>query len=421
MIARTVLSVLPLLAATALLLVGFGLGGTLLGLRAAYEGYADPTIGAIMSAYFLGYVLGSRVMPALVMRVGHVRAFSGMAALTCGCTLLHGMVVNPAAWWFLRFATGICMLGLYLVIESWMNHVVSRDNRGGVFAVYMTVVLLSLGAGQFLIMVYGVETVAPFALAAVFLALAVVPMTLTPTADPTLPVTAPVSLRDLFAFSRLAMIGIFITGLGNGAFWGMGAVFIHGIGGSNALAAGFMASVIIGGAVLQWPIGRLSDQHDRRTVLALTSIAASLTAVVLYLVVSDQVDFALALAAFYGGCSFAMYSLCVAHANDHVEPDRMLDMARGLLLANGIGAALGPLLAGGLMHAFGPRTLMAYLAATTALAALYTLYRMQVRAPVPVTEQTVFLPMARTSAAATQLDPRTEPAAGDSPVAQRRT
>lgn len=404
----TVYSIFSLLAATAILLLGSGLLGTLLGVRAGIENFSAALTGLIMSGYFVGYVIGSYRCPRLVRRVGHIRTFTALAAIAAACVIVHGLLVNPYVWWVLRVLTGICMVGMFLVVESWLNEQADSRRRGKVFAAYMSVNLLALGLGQFLFLIYGAEELAGFTLVALFLALALVPVAMTRVPEPR-PVEVPhLRLRRLISISPLGTAGALFTGLGNGAFWGMAPLFGHDIGLSVGGVASFMAAVILGGAVLQWPIGHYSDRHDRRLVLAVVALAAAIAAALVVLAARDQVPGLVVWAILFGGFSFSVYSLAVAHTNDHIGAGEVLEATQGLLLLNGIGAAVGPLIAGLLIEGFGPRTLFAYLAVAYGVLGLIALYRMRVSPAIPLQEQSEFVIMARTGVAVAELDPRAD-------------
>ncbi len=407
----TVVSIYSLLLATAILLLGSGLLGTLLGVRAGIEQFSPAVTGIIMSGYFVGFVIGSYRGPGIVRRVGHIRTFTAFAAIAAASVIVHGLLVNPYVWWVLRVITGICMVGLYLVIESWLSGQADSSQRGKIFAAYMGVNLFALGLGQFLLLIYGAQDVASFALVALFLSLALVPVALTRMPEPP-PVEVPhLRLRHLIAISPLGTAGALCTGLGNGAFWGMAPLFGHDIGLSNAGVATFMAAVILGGAVLQWPIGHFSDRHDRRAVLATGGVVFRAWRRDSYFL--PRAAFCPGLEAgaiLFGGFSFSVYSLAVAHTNDHINRSEVLEATQGLLLLNGIGAAIGPLLAGLLVESLGPRSLFAYLTIPYGLLGLFALYRMRVSAPVPLDDQSEFVAMARTATVAAELDPRAESA-----------
>ncbi|MEJ2382078.1 MAG: MFS transporter [Gammaproteobacteria bacterium] len=405
---RTVTSISSLLLGTGILLVGVGLLGTLLGVRAGVEGFSGTVTGLVMSAYFVGYVVGTAFCPALIRRVGHIRAYAAMAAVASSAALAHALVVDPLAWGALRGVTGACLVGLYMVVETWLNAAAPSQRRGQVFAIYMTISLLALALGQFLLLAGSVTSFVPFALVAMLVSLGLVPVALTRVAEPPLMESARLHLRELYRISPTGLAGAFGAGLVIGAFWGMGALFGHDMELSQRGIALFMSSTIVGGAVLQFPIGHFSDGHDRRTVLMAVSMATALLAAVMFAVV-PLARWALYTSAFvFGGFAFTVYSLSVAHLNDHLDAAHLIEASRGLLLVYGVGSALGPLAAGWLMEALGPRSLPAYFALVMALLGLFTLARMRHAPPVPAEEQAEFVPMVRTTPAVLEMDPRAE-------------
>lgn len=404
----TVVSIYSLLLAVAILLLGQGYSGTLIGVRAGIEAFPDSVTGVVMSGYFVGFVAGAFWCPKLLRAFGHIRAFAAMAALASAAITMHGLVVHPLMWLILRIVTGACMVGLYLAIESWLNGLLERRNRGRVFAVYMLVNLMALGSAQYLILVFGPREVAGFALAALFLALGLVPIALTRLPEPPKVVVPRFQLTRLIDLSRLSTAGAFVTGLCNGTFWGLGALYAHHIGLDAGGIAALLSAVIIGGAVLQMPIGYYSDRHDRRWVLLVVGVASAAAAVGLALMPVVLFPAMLGVAVIYGGFSFSVYSLSVAHANDRAETGQVMETTRGLLLVNGVGAAIGPAIAGVFMHHFGPRSLMWYIGLVFFVLALYAIHRLRVTRAVLPEEQTPFVPIARTSPGAAQMDPRAE-------------
>jgi len=403
----TVTSIYSLLLGMGILLAGSGMLGTLLGLRAGLENYSDLLIGVIMSAFFLGYILGSYLCPPLIRRVGHIRAFTAMAAVASVASLLHGLIMDPVVWWVLRVITGIAVLGLYMVIESWLNEQV-RTHRGQVFAVYMMISLVALGAGQFMILAYGPGSLASFVLVGMLFSLGLLPVALTPVSQP-VPVQTPgFPLRGLYQQSPAGFVGSLVSGMITGTFWGMSAVYALAIGMNELGVALFISTVIFGGAVLQWPIGHLSDNHDRRMVMVLVCLAGAVAATGIFIVADLSLPVLLAVCVLYGGFSFSIYALCVAHTHDRVDVSHVLDATRGLLLLNGIGATLGPIITGLVMHFTSSRSLPLVMGVLLVLLALFIQHRMRVDRPVPTEEQGDFVPVTRTSAVAAEMDPRTD-------------
>lgn len=401
-----VVSLFSLLLGTAILLGGIGLLGTLLGVRGTLEGFSQTEIGVVMSAYFAGYVLGTWLAPRVIRQVGHIRAFAALAAVAAATAISHVLVVTPWAWFVLRAIMGVCVVGLYMVIESWLNAAVSNERRGFVMGTYMMITLLAMAGGQYVLVGAPASGYEPFALTTIMLALALVPVALTRIKQPE--VVAPHGLRlwRLFRISPLGVAGAFVTGIANSAFFGMGAVFATEIGFDAARIAAFMSVTIVGGAVLQWPLGHISDRYDRRTVLSAICAAAALLGALAFGVAQISLSALLVCMFFYGGLAFVAYSLSIAHANDQLPPKLALEAASGLLLAYGIGSVMGPAGVGWLMDIFGVSVLLLFFAGAFGLLALFAAYRMVAGEPLPLEAQEEFVAVVRTTPMALELDPR---------------
>jgi MFS family permease len=395
-----------LLSGVALLVVGVGLLFSVLGLRAGAADFSSVTLGLVTSAYFAGFVLGTYICPIVIRRVGHIRAFAAMASLASTMPILHALLVDPWFWGVLRLITGVCMVGLYIVIESWLNALAPAEHRGKLFAVYMAVNFVALALGQWLILVGDRFGFVPFAMVSVMFSFALLPITMTPVTEPE-PVHAPrLSLRNLYDASPMGMAAAMTSGLITGAFYGLAVVFAEGAGLSDTGVASFVAAAILGGAVFQWPVGHYSDTHDRRLVLLWVCILGAGVAVLAYFLARFSVDSLIPLAVLFGGLIFAIYGLCVAHVNDVIDSTRLVEFTGGLLLIHGTGAAVGPTVAGVVMHYMGPSSLMLYFAAVMGLLALYSIKRLSAAKPIPTEAKADFVVMGGGSQAVLQMDPR---------------
>ncbi|MBE7376977.1 MFS transporter [Pseudomonas lopnurensis] len=394
-----------LLAGVALLLLGHGLLNTLLTLRGVAEGYSTGLIGLLMSGYFGGFLLGTWLAPSLIRRIGHIRTFAFYAALAAVTVLLHVLIVNPWVWLVLRVLYGVSLVTLYMVIESWLNAQVSGEKRGQVFALYMAVNLGALAAAQQLLNLDSPMTFTLFALAAILICSALMPITLTRQAQPTLPDMPATDLLQLARIAPLPLMAAGISGLTLGGFWGLAPVYASQVG-FDAAGVGLLMSVtILGGAVLQWPIGLFSDKHDRRVVMLwVVAIAAVLALVVTPILAGPLL---LGLMFLWGGLAFSIYSIAVAQMVDQLHPDEILSGSSGLLLANGFGAAFGPVVAGGLMHLFGAVALPLFFAVTLGLLALYSYWRPRRVVDLVTEPHGHFTPMLRTSHTVLELMPDT--------------
>jgi MFS family permease len=394
-----------LLAGVALLLAGSGLLGTLLAVRGSQEGMTDATLGLIMSGYFVGFFLGTFTAPPLIRRLGHIRAFTFCAALAAAAVLLHAVSVDALAWGLLRVLTGATLVTLYTVIESWLNAQAPNERRGQVFAAYMVINLLALAAGQQMLRLAPTEGFVLFTVVAVLICLAMMPLSWTRLVQPAPHEAPPYRVRRLYVEAPSAAAGALLSGLAMGAFWGLGPLFASRIGFEAGQVATFMTVAILGGAFLQWPLGRLSDHTDRRLVLAGASALAAVVALALWLLPIHPTLLLVGIF-FYGGLAFAVYPISVAHLMDRLHATDILGASSVLLLLHGVGAALGPALAGAAMEHFGSTALLGWFALTQALLALAVITRVALRRG--ETEHGVFMPMLRTTPTALELLPENE-------------
>ena len=383
----------PLLLGIVLLMAGNGLQSSLLGLRGSIEGFSSTVMGGLMSGYYIGFLLSSLLTPRRVRSVGHIRVFAALAALAATAVIMASLFVIPVVWLASRVVTGFCYSGLYVVAESWINDRTSNETRGRLFSIYMLTQYTGLIGGQAMLNLFSPAGFELFSLVAVMISMAVVPVLLTATQTP--PVVTPrhVGVRQLYRISPLGAVGTLGIGMAQSAFFSMGAVFGHRIGLSTQQVSIFLIAAILGGATLQWPLGRLSDKFDRRRLLTAAAFASAALAVAA-MIASTHAFAILILAAFLcAGTSMPLYSLCVAHTNDFLKPEQMVGASGTLMLLYGIGAIGGPFTNGALMSWIGPRGYWAYLAAGYLLLALFALYRMSRRAAPPPQEQAPLAPM----------------------------
>ena len=395
-----------LLGGVGLLVVGVGLLFSVLGLRAGLADFSPMALGLATSAYFAGFVLGTYACPVVIRRVGHIRAFAAMASLASTMPILHALWIEPWFWGLLRLITGMCMVGLYIVVESWLNALAPSEHRGKLFAVYMAINFVALALGQWLILVGDKLGFVPFAMVSVMFSFALLPITMTPVDEPE-PVEAPtLSLRSLYDASPMGMAAALCSGLITGSFYGLATTFAQGAGLGDGAVASFMAATILGGAVFQWPVGHFSDTHDRRLVLLWVCLLGAGLCGLGWVVAETEAGWLLALAPLVGGLMFAVYGLGVAHVNDVIDSSRLVEFSGGLLLLHGVGAALGPTLAGTVMDLTGSASLMLWFAAVLGSLALYTLKRLGAAKPIPTEEKAQFVLMGGGSQAVLQMDPR---------------
>jgi MFS family permease len=373
------------------LMLGAGLQSTLLGLRGTLEGFPTPVIGVVMSCYYVGYLLGTTGAPVFLRRVGHVRVFAALAAIASVAVLVQGAFVSPIPWAAMRLVSGVCFAGIYVVAESWLNDRASRANRGRLLAIYMLVLYIGLGAAQFLLVVSNPGTPSPFMLVAVLISLAMVPIVVSSRQTPEQLVPRTVHYRDLYRNSPLGVVAVSVSGLISSIIFSMGPVYARLSGLGTSGVATFMAVSILAAVLTQYPIGRLSDRIDRRTVIAAVCAVATVVAGCIVAFGDLPRGVFLLLSAAFSGFALTLYSLAVSHVNDKLEPEQMVAASSALLLLNGSAAAIGPVLAGSLMAAFGNVAYFAALATLTGTLTIYDLWRKALRRPVPAEQKGVFI------------------------------
>ena len=398
----TIRKIAALLSGMMLLLLGVGLLNTLLLLRGALEGFDDATLGLFGSGYFGGFLLGTFLCPRLISRVGHLRAFAFFTSAVAAAVLAHLLVISVPAWIALRVVTGMALVGLYIAIETWLSGQSEPAQRGRVFGVYVAGNLGALALGQQLLALDSPGGFVLFALAALFVCLSAMPVMATRLVPPGIPEFSAMSPQACWAAAPVAGAAALLSGLAMGGFWGMAVVYLRRLGVDAALIADFMTTAIVGGMLLQWPIGHFSDGGDRRRTLAWVGGAAALGAGALLVAGAHPVG--LLLAAFlFGGAVFSIYPIAVAHLIDHLPADQVLAGNAALLLMHGAGAALGPLLVGGAMALLGPRALAVHLLLVDLLLALFALWQIRRSADHIVDAPAHFVPLVRTSQGALEM------------------
>jgi MFS family permease len=391
-----------LFVAVFMLMAGAGFIGSLTSLRLELAGVPALQIGAVATAYFLGLIVGSLRAPEVVRRVGHIRAFAAFVGLLSASTLAYGLHQDPWFWFALRTVDGFCVAGVYVCIESWLSDRTGPESRGAALASYMIALYSGQALAQSFLTLAGAPII-PFVAASILVSLSVLPVALTRSTSPVLGRHPTFPLRRLYAVSPLAFVGVGVTGIVLGAFYGLGAVYAQRLGLSLNGTASFMGAVIAGGVALQWPLGWLSDRMDRRKVIVGT--LAGVFAVAVALALNTQAGLLLlALGAVFGGLSFALYPLCVGHANDHLTSEERVPASGQLVLVYSAGAVLGPLAGGAALSSLGNLGFFGFIAACVGGAFAFALWRLAARVPVPAELQRPYQVLPRTTPVSAGID-----------------
>ncbi len=412
----TIPAVLSLLAGVVLLTAGNALFGTLVSVRMTIEGFPRPVSGLVMSAYFAGFVLGSMHAPRVIDRVGHIRAFAAFAAAVGVAATVQALVVAPLPWIALRAAVGFATAGELIVAESWLNTTATAANRGRVFSLYVVAVYLAFGGGQFLLALGNPEDLDLFLVVALLLSASILPIVLTRATAPGTRPTSRQPLRRIYERAPLGLAGALVAGIAVGAVQAIGPQFARELGLSVARISQFMGVFFLSGILLQWPVGRLSDRMDRRSVLAAMALAGALSCVAIATIADRSFAALLGLAIVGGGTLATIYPLSVAHAYDRLHEESVVATTATLLLAYGVGASAGPVLATTVMMGFGAAGLFYTAAVPCAALSGYAVFRIRRYAAVG---QSRFETVAQTTPAVLELDPRA--ARPDEPGAEEPT
>ena len=367
-----------LLLGMMLLMVGNGLQGTLLGVRGGIEGFSTFEMSIVMSAYFAGFLGGSRVAPEMIRRVGHVRVFAALASFISAILILYPAFAHPVAWALGRLVIGFCFSGVYVTAESWLNNSADNTNRGKALSVYMIVQMFGIVSAQVLLAMGDVSGYALFIVSSVLVSISFAPILLSISPTPAFETAKPMRLKTLIQISPLGCFGMFLLGGVFSAQFGMSAVYGVAAGLTIVQISLFVSSIYVGALLMQYPIGWFSDRVDRRLVIL---IVASLGGVMSLVAFSfDQYFSALLVAAFIiGGTSNPLYSLLIAYTNDYLEADDMASASGGLIFINGMGAIAGPLVTGKMMDTFGTQAFFMVIATLMLTLTGYAGYRMTQR------------------------------------------
>ncbi|MBO9410420.1 MULTISPECIES: MFS transporter [unclassified Ruegeria] len=387
-----------LLLGMGLLMIGNGLQGTILGVRGEIEGFSTLQMSFVMSAYFVGFLGGSRLAPEMIRRVGHVRVFAALASFISAVMIMYPLLTNEIAWILGRVVIGFCFSGVYVTAESWLNNAANNENRGQALSLYMIVQMTGIISAQGLVLIGDPSGYETFVIASILVSVSFAPILLSISPTPAFDTTKPMTLRELMGKSPLGCVGMFLLGGVFSAQFGMASVYGARAGLSLAEISTFVAAFYVGAVLLQYPLGWFSDRMDRRFLIMLVAITGAAGAVCGMLF---GVSFPILLVSAFviGGMSNPLYSMLIAHTNDFLEHEDMAAASGGLVFINGMGAISGPLITGWLMGdgVFGPPGFFLIIAALLAMTAVYAMYRMTQRAAIPVDETGTMSPIYPTS------------------------
>jgi len=404
----------------AILITAHGFQGNLLQVRSVIEDFSFITTGIIMSGYFVGYFVGANMVPNLVSKVGHIRVFAAFASMASLSILIHAIFINPIIWTIARFITGFSLIGVYIVVESWLNDRATNRNRGGVLSIYMFITFIGLALGTLLLNFNKPEQYEPFILTSLLFSIALIPILLVKRSAPKFKKISFIKIKQLYKISPLGTFSMFCTGLIHSAIFGVGAVYAATLNFTIFEISVFLFLITIAGALFQFPIGYFSDKQDRRKILIICtffstsfcflSILFSGTSIEnMYLASSIGIEkiIFLLFVTLYAGFALPMFTLNLAYVNDFIDKERFVAAGAGLQIIFGIGAMGGPFFCSIFMNIYGANGFFIFLGIFHALIGLFGLYRMTRRQYEDNPEST-FTPLPRNiTPLGIELDPTT--------------
>jgi MFS family permease len=354
-----------------------GLNGLILPVRGEAEGFSSTSLGLLGTGWAIGYVVGCLSVPAVVGRVGHIRAFGAMCALASISVMMSLLFIDPWVWIPVRAVSGFCFAGAAMIVESWLNEHTEKESRGRIFGIYTMISLTATTAGQMVLTLGESSGYFFFVLAAMIYCLALLPTAISATKTPKPLTRVSLNLRDLWKNSPTSFFGVLMVGVSNAAFGTLAAVYAANMGLPFGEIALFASVPILAGAALQIPVGIASDRCDRRLVLVVIAGAALLSDTIFLFAGFEDPHVLLGLSGIFGATVYSMYPVIVTHANDHAAPGTFIQVSGGLLLLYGIGSIVGPTLAGFAMTSFGAPSLFAVTGIAHILLILFILLRLR--------------------------------------------
>ena len=401
-----------------LIMLAHGYQGSLLGVRAVKEEFSLTATGFMLSGYYVGYFIGARTITNFVSRVGHIRVFAAFASIASIVVLMHSIFVNPITWFILRVVTGVSMVSIYTIAESWLNDRSSNKNRGSILSIYMIVLYGSMAIGMFFLNFSSPINFQPFILISLFMSLALIPILLTKKKAPTFKKITGMSLSELYKVSPLGMVGSLFYGTAQSALFSLLAVYAASMNFSILEISIVTFLVAISGALSQWPIGKFSDTFDRRRVIIYTSFAAAFFALCAIFasgsmfydgMLGSSKKWFYIFIVLFAFASLPMFAIIFAHTNDYIPKEKFVAAGAGLQFAFGLGAISGPFLCSMLMNVIGPNGYFIFLIFFHGIIGVFGIYRMRIR-ETQDNPDSQFTPLPQTiTPIGMELNPTTEP------------
>jgi MFS family permease len=397
----------PLLS-TALFMLGNGYLNTFISIRMGELGHSELAIGIVASAYYIGLVLGALQIVKFIVKMGHLRVFASFIGLfNCVC-LIHAISDNVYLWFILRFLAGISLAGFYVTIESWLLECSTNKNRGAILALYMVAISSAQAFGQLLLDIYNGASTLPFIVVAILLSLSIIPVALSSGKITKIHEIELVSISSLSKFASGSIFACFVSGLILSSIYSLLPLVFEQVTGQPEKTAYLMFSTLLGGMILQYPIGLLSDNFDRRKVLIFVSALLILLSLTIIIIGLKNFSFEeLTIIYFiFGGLSFTFYPVALSMVCDSLRSSHIVSVTQGLSMIEGVGSIAGPIFAPPFMKLFGLTGLTIYFTITASCLLFFLIYRTIKKEKTGYHNH--FVVAVHTTPIAAELDPRSE-------------
>jgi len=384
-----------------IIVISHGFQGNLLGIRSVIENFNFIATGTIMSSYFVGFFIGATMVPKLVTKVGHIRVFAAFASMASLSSLIHIVFVDPYVWIVARFLTGFSMIGIFIIVESWLNDRANNKTRGKVLSLYMLITYAGMALGNFLLNISDPRQYEPFILISLLFSIALIPILLTKRKPPKFKKTSSIKIKELFRISPFGSVSMFCTGFILAPIFSLLSVYAITMKLTIFETSLLLVGVMLAGAFFQWPIGSLSDKYDRRKIIIGSSIIAVIFALSAILVsgignslpnlfMESTVSFnyfsttidkskLFVFLILFAGVTLPLFSLNLALVNDYIPKEKFVAAGGGLNIIFGLGAMVGPVMCSTLMHFLGPNGFFVHILIFLFTIIIFGFYRLHQR------------------------------------------
>jgi len=412
-----------------IIVISHGFQGNLLGIRTVIEDFNFIATGTMMSGYFVGFFIGATVVPKLVTKVGHIRVFAAFASMASLSSLIHIVFVDPYVWILARFLTGFSMIGIFIIVESWLNDRANNKTRGKVLSLYMFITYVGMALGNLLLNVSNPKDYEPFILISLLFSIALIPILLTKRKPPKFKKNSSIKIKELFKISPFGSVSMFCTGFIFAPIFSLLSVYAITMKLTIFETSLLLVGVMLAGALFQWPIGSLSDKYDRRKIIIGSSIAAvffSLSVIFVSgagnslpnLFIESTVSFnyfssvldktkLFIFIILLSGVTLPLFSLNLALVNDYIPKEKFVAAGGGLNIIFGLGAIAGPVMCSTLMHFLGPNGFFIHILVFLFTIIIFGFYRLSQR-EIENNPESTFTPLPTTiTPLGIELDPDT--------------